>query len=303
MSFEWEAEKTIETSLAKELIQKQFPKIYCNSIRKLGSGWDNTAFVIDEKLIFRFPRRQIALDLLESEWYILPKIANLLPLDTPFPKWKGEPTDRFPWPFIGYPMLPGNTACYVDLSDKQRDQMAKKIANFLLTLHGISSSIISDHQILNDNYSRIDKTCLIPKIKTNIEELSLLKLLDNRKKLEEILDDSKNLRAPTTSTLVHGDFYIRHLLVDEAHTLTGVIDWGDVHIGDPAIDLSIAHSFLPRKSQEKFKRVYGKISNDTWGLARLKAIHSSTYLMLFGYHSKDPDLLREGQKALTMITS
>ena len=44
---------------------------------------------------------------------------------------------------------------------------------------------------------------------------------------------------------VHGDLYARHLLLDETRLPSGVIDWGDVHLGDPALDLSVAISFLP----------------------------------------------------------
>lgn len=61
----------------------------------------------------------------------------------------------------------------------------------------------------------------------------------------------------------HGDFYARHLLYHRGH-LAGVIDWGDVHLGDPAVDLSIAFSFLPPEAREDFKHAYGEIGEATW---------------------------------------
>src|SRR5207253_3160794 len=63
---------------------------------------------------------------------------------------------------------------------------------------------------------------------------------------------------------VHGDLYARHLIVDEHHTATGVLDWGDVHLGDPAIDLTLAFTFLPPESRDAFRAAYGPIDDATW---------------------------------------
>lgn len=301
MTRPWEAEQTIEPQVALQLIREQFPELRADKIRLLGVGWDNTAFVVEEELIFRFPRREIALPLLEAEWCVLPKLAHRLPLPIPVPKWKGKPTKVFPWPFIGYKMLPGFTACYANLSEEERGALAEPIARFLSVLHATPSSEISQCHIPGDNRSRIDAAHLLPKIQKTFEELSLLGLLENKKELEAFLEPPENFREPISSCVVHGDFYVRHLLVDEKHRLSAVIDWGDVHIGDPAIDLGIAHAFLPHRVHDRFRKIYGGIDDTTWRLARLRAISSSTYIILFGYHSGDPDLLREGLRSLKLI--
>lgn len=298
MVHQWEPQQTLEPPTALALIQEQFPILSATKIRLLGAGWDNTAFVVNEEFIFRFPRRQIAVPLLEAEWCMMPKLGPRLPLPVPIPKWHGSPTPHFPWPFIGYKMLPGFTACYANLSEGQRASLAQPIAQFLSALHATPSSLFSGCQIPGDNQSRIDWKQLIPKTLKNFEELSLLNLLENRKKLESIVDGCRDLRPPITSVVVHGDFYVRHLLVDEKHHLVGVIDWGDIHLGDPAIDLSIAHSFLPSYAHSTFKQAYGEISHDTWLLALLRSIYSSTMLVLYGHHSEDPIILREGLRSL-----
>ena len=46
------------------------------------------------------------------------------------------------------------------------------------------------------------------------------------------------LPLDTSLVLVHGDFYSRHVLVDETGGMAGVIDFGDLHVGHPAVDLS-----------------------------------------------------------------
>lgn len=301
MAFQWEAEQTIEPPLALCLIKEQFPELHPEKIRVLGVGWDNTAFVVNEDLIFRFPRREFALPLLEAEWSFLPKLAPQLPVPIPVPKWKGQATNRFPWPFIGYRMLPGFTACYAKLSEDERASLAEPIARFLKILHAIPIAEMAHCEIPNDNAARINGHQLTQKIRNNFEELALLNLLPNKKALEKVVENSQQFRAPLSTTIVHGDFYVRHLLLDEKHQMVGVIDWGDVHPGDPAIDLSIAHSFLPPDTHQQFKNTYGDISDETWCLAKLRAIFSSTILVLFGHHSGDPNITREGLRSLQVM--
>lgn len=303
MAHQWEPQQILEPPLALDLIREQFPDLTLFKIRLLGAGWDNTAFVINEDLIFRFPRREIAVPLLETEWCILPKLASRLSLPIPIPKWRGSSTSRFPWPFIGYKMLAGFTACYANLSEEERGRLAQPIAHFLASLHATPASITSECQISGDNQGRIDWKILIPKVMKNIEELSLLNLLEKKNELESLVESLQDLRPPISSVVVHGDFYVRHILVNEVHELVGVIDWGDIHVGDPAIDLAIAHSFLPPSAHAKFREAYGDISEETWSLALLRAIYSSTLLILYGYHSKDPVILREGLRSLKIITS
>ncbi len=300
MQHQWEAEEIIEPALALQLVQEQFPELGAKKIRLLGAGWDNTAFVINDEFIFRFPRRKIALPLLETEWCFLPKLRARLPVKVPVPKWKGVPSSHFPWVFIGYKMLPGFTACHVNLTEDEREALAEPIGRFLQVLHATPSSEISDCHIPADNLSRVDPIQMELKIRKNIEEISLLGLCE-KEKIFELLESVQNTRKPASSVIVHGDFYVRHLLVDEKHALCGVIDWGDVHFGDPAIDLAIAHSFLPPSAHAEFKRAYGKISDETWELAKLRAIMSSTFIILFGHHTKDPAILREGLRALEVM--
>ena len=73
--------------------------------------------------------------------------------------------------------------------------------------------------------------------------------------------------------LLHGDLYARHLLVDASHDLCGVIDWGDVCIGDPSIDLGIAWSFFPAEGRRRFFAIYGEVDAATAERARFNAVN------------------------------
>jgi aminoglycoside phosphotransferase (APT) family kinase protein len=116
-----------------------------------------------------------------------------------------------------------------------------------------------------------------------------------------ILDGAPRSWAARRDVLAHGDLYARHLLVDLEGQLAGVIDWGDVHIGDPAVDLSIAHSFLPPSAHPGFLDAYGAVAAPAWSVARLRALWHTSMVLLYAADCGDADLLREGLRAMSCI--
>jgi aminoglycoside phosphotransferase (APT) family kinase protein len=112
------------------------------------------------------------------------------------------------------------------------------------------------------------------------------------------------LRAPAARALVHGDLYVRHLLVDDEASLCGVIDWGDLHIGHPAIDLAVAYGFLPPAARPTFLRAYGKrVPAPTWWLARFRAVYSALAILNYSRDVGDGDLEGEGRQSLANALS
>lgn len=65
---------------------------------------------------------------------------------------------------------------------------------------------------------------------------------------------------------VHGDVNASNLLVKNGQ-LSGVIDFGQLCIGDPACDLMIAWTFFSGKSREVF-RTYLPLDGETWARGR-----------------------------------
>lgn len=80
MTRPWSPKHTVPESLARALIEAQFDELAPIRIEPFGVGWDNTAFLVNETFVFRFPRRQIAVEFLEAEIRVLPHIAGRLPL-------------------------------------------------------------------------------------------------------------------------------------------------------------------------------------------------------------------------------
>ena len=66
------------------------------------------------------------------------------------------------------------------------------------------------------------------------------------------------VHLPKTKVLVHGDLYCRHLMFDD-NKLIGIIDWGDVGINSPAVDLGVIFSFYPTDCHQAFFDIYGEV--------------------------------------------
>jgi aminoglycoside phosphotransferase (APT) family kinase protein len=104
-------------------------------------------------------------------------------------------------------------------------------------------------------------------------------------------------------TLVHGDLYSRHLILDDDSKLTGIIDWGDVHIGDRATDLMIAFTILPPNARRAFFEIYGEVHPLTLELARFRAVNHGLNVVHYAHQVNDVDLLRETIHGMNFVIS
>ena len=259
----WTAERTVSRDLARDLIEDQFPELAPARVESPSEGWDNVAYQVNATWVFRFPRRTIAVDLLRTEVTVLPMIAPRLPLPVPVPLFVGEPEERFPWPFAGYRRLAGRTACRADLDDEQRSRAAEPLARFLRALHSIPAEEAARAGAGPDTLARMDVQLRRGMLTDRLDTLRAKGLIDDVRPWREIAEAMPAGLPPGGPALVHGDLYARHILVDDECVPCGVIDWGDVHLGEPALDLSIAHGFLPPAARGAFREAYGPIDDDT----------------------------------------
>src|ERR1051325_5906514 len=103
----WAAEVHVDEALAGRLVAAQFAPLPERSLVLLGEGWDYAAFLVDQKWVFRFPRRAIVVPGTALEIATLPLLAPLLPIAIPMPEFVGKPSLDFPWQFYGALYLPG----------------------------------------------------------------------------------------------------------------------------------------------------------------------------------------------------
>lgn len=297
MSQPWVPETVVTPELAIELIRAHFPELEPRTAELLGNGWDNTAYLIDGELVFRFPRREIAVALMECEVRVLRRVAPLLPLAVPIPQWAASPSDGYAWPFAGYRRLGGTSASQVALTDEQRTAAAPVLGAFLRALHSCPRAGLD---LPDDHIGRLDVAGRVPVLRERLAALVGRGRLPSADAWLALFRDEIPSRGEE-GVLVHGDMYSRHLLVDDDGRLAGVIDWGDVHAGDPAVDVSIAWSFLPAAARPAFFSAYGDVPERTRRLARLRATSHTISTCWYADAVGDAPLLAESLKALRHV--
>jgi aminoglycoside phosphotransferase (APT) family kinase protein len=281
MTVPWKAEFPVAPDLAQSLIVEQFPQLA-------------PAFRVNAALVFRFPRRQVGAECLATE-------VRILPLPIPNPIFVGQPTGRFPWLFAGYAMLAGRTACAAALNTKQREAAAEPLATFLAMLHSVEPGVVRRLNPPADLLGRLDMARRIPQMHERLAECVKLGVVSDPAICRAIIESAATAPPRRPTALVHGDVYVRHILVGSDMRPNGIIDWGDVYAGDIALDLSIAHTFLPPRAHDAFRRAYGPIDDGTWRLARFRALSYGLILSIYALQTNDDDLRREGEFILNNI--
>jgi aminoglycoside phosphotransferase (APT) family kinase protein len=233
----------VDDELARRLIAAQFPALRDATIRHIGEGWDNAAYLIEEHLVFRFPQRKIVAPLMHKEIANLPMLAPLLPYPIPVPTYSGTPSDDYPYPFAGYEIVYGAPADTRALNEAEHRQLARDLGRFLRALHNLDPAPFRAAGLPTDEIGKLD-----PK-RLGVDEAPL---------------DGE-------PCIVHGDLYEKHLLLDHRNRLCGVIDWGDLHDGLPAVDLSSVHMVLPPHVHNEFFSTYGNVNDRAWRFAAHRA--------------------------------
>jgi len=303
MNQSWAAELKIAPTIATYLIESQFPELKPVNLELIGEGWDNIVYRVNSIYVFRFPRRQLGVNLLEAEGELLPQLHHRFPISIPRPLFYGHPVSEYNWPFLGYQFLEGQSACKMHLSYQERVNLAAPLAHFLKSLHSISECESLALGAKYDHLGRLDVSARWPQIRKNLEKIQEQKLFDHCKTLLIKLDTMKQLHDAGPKVLVHGDLYARHLLINETRKLAGVIDWGDMHVGNPAVDLQIVFSFLPENAYAVFFSIYGAIDEKMRQLAIFRALYHTSILVLYSHEIADKDLLAESIMGLQLIAN
>jgi aminoglycoside phosphotransferase (APT) family kinase protein len=290
---EWKAEIAVSEALARNLLTRQFPQLQLQELRPFGEGWDNTVFLVNGEWIFRFPRRQVAIAGVETEMRILPRLAALLPLPIPKPEFLGQPSPEYPWPFFGGRWVSGRELPELALSEAQRIRLAKPLARFLEALHAPAVFEALGNELRVDPVGRGNMSARVPMTETKLRDVEQLGLWRAPAEVPALLREAAKLPIPPPASVVHGDLHFRHLLLDDAGDLRGVIDWGDLHAGDPAVDLQLYWSLLPPAGRAEFLREYGPIPEDRLLRARVLALFLGAALASYGHQERMPAVKRE----------
>jgi len=300
---QWQADIEIDAALATQLVRRQFPQFAAAEIATFGAGWDNEAFLVAGSVVFRFPRRQVSAELIEREVAVLPHIADALPLAISHPLYVGAAVPEYPYVFAGYAQITGATACSFPFTDALRAEIAEPLGTFVRALHAIDPQPFVERGLPPDTLARLDHTRRHVQTLERIAFLAANGVGDLGPFVAWLEAHPPIAGAASERCIVHGDLYARHVIVDDGGRAVGVIDWGDVHYGDRALDLAVAHLLLPVTAHGTFRAAYGAIDERTWSAARYRAIYHAILELDFGVRVGDAGMRAAGTAALGFMRS
>ena len=199
------------------------------SVVPIGVGEFCHAFLVDGLDVYRVARHEEAGRALQREACVLGRIAGSLELSIPDPIEVN--VEAHPG-YVSHRLVEGTEVTregYERLTSMRRREAATAVGRFLRQLHGIDRSIVEvcrleviDAAILRDRVASLALTTL-----AQLGEPS-------RTFAAQVL--AQSVLTPPEPVLLHGDLSPEHVLADADGTVTGVIDFGDIAVGDPAWD-------------------------------------------------------------------
>lgn len=225
------------------LIQANFPHLALHQVQPITRGWDSFVLDVNDEFIFRFPMRDDVVAQLERERHVLPKLA--LTLSTPIPQFEmlGQGNASYPYTFVGYRKLHGVPLEDETITQQQLFTLAPALATFLHELHSfpLAQAVQAGVQEHTPEQWRARYQERYVDLQKRVFPLLDGELCTKSARLwRDFLDTPAHFAFQPV--LIHCDLGSEHILCDpERGVLTGIIDWGDMTIGDPALDFVGLH--------------------------------------------------------------
>ncbi|WP_371484078.1 aminoglycoside phosphotransferase family protein [Kitasatospora sp. NBC_00315] len=240
----------VTAELVRDLLRDQHPDLADHPLRFGARGWDSQMWRLGDDLAVRLPWATRSADaLLRKEHAWLPALAARLPLPVPVPQRLGEPSERFPRPWIVTTWVPGTPADHVPVA--RAGEAADALAGFLTALHLPAPA---DAPAGRGRGGPLDEVAeAFAEQLASAAELGLVQAPDA---VRAVWEDA--LAAPEWSgppVWLHGDLHPANVLTADG-TFCGVIDFGDLCAGDPACDLAAPWVLLPDGAADRFHDAY-----------------------------------------------
>ncbi|MCT2591260.1 aminoglycoside phosphotransferase family protein [Streptomyces sp. N2-109] len=240
----------ITEELIRDLLREQHPDLTDHPLRLGARGWDNQLWRLGDDLAVRLPwATQSADALLRKEHAWLPLLAPDLPLPVPVPQRLGEPSERFPRPWIVTTWVPGEPA---DRAPATRAaEAAVTLAAFLTALHRPAPD---EAPAGRGRGGRLADTA--EHFTRELASATELGLIPDPDAVRAVWEDAAAAPEWAGPALwLHGDLHPANVLTTNG-TFSGVIDFGDLFAGDPACDLAAAWILLPDGAADRFHDAY-----------------------------------------------
>lgn len=207
----------------RALINADFPDLTINSIKYLGSGWENAAILVNEDTVFRFPRalfenpESLNTKNIGKEVKVLKFLAGKLSFATPNPDYVA-PSHRY----FGYKLLKGTLWDQVGQDEQLTDEYLR---DWVLKRSELSKAV-SEEDAKNlglDRYHTNKNEQLVKQFLAEPESDERVKTLAQNA-MQMVLT---KLKTTEHWVFVHEDLQMSNCFVDPTEKkITGVIDFG-----------------------------------------------------------------------------
>ena len=220
-------DRHLDADVVRRLLREQFPQFAGEPIGYLAEGYDHQMYEVGEWL-FRFPKRAEVVPWFLHEIEALAVIEPVIGVPVPRFEHIGEPSELFPYPFAGYRRLSGVGAGDVEHVDLR--QLGVAIGRALTALHSIEPALITtapQHDAEPAVWGfRYDEAVLEGLPRDIHDEVAAF-----------LRNEIPRPAFAGPARVVHSDLLPEHVLIDPSTgLLSGIIDFADLLIGDPAGD-------------------------------------------------------------------
>lgn len=291
----------MEKEQASEIIKKNFSQLNIESIEIAGEGLDSKAFVVNGDLIFRFPKYEDVGEKLKVEIALLPQLRWHLKLLIPNFEYIGKQENSLP--FVGYKKIQGvalEKELFDSLDMELQEKLIEQIADFIKQVHAFSAEEANKLGAKVTNFQE-NYTADFAKIKKKAWHLLDIKTQTYIDQLfNTYLSNQENFNY--VPTLLHSDLSPDHIIYDpDKKLIVGIIDFGDIEIGDPDYDLMYLYREYSPEFVERLLQYYPHdnkehLMDKLYFLSRRNTIHD----ILIAVERKDDIKL---QKALNKISA
>lgn len=264
------------TDLVRRLLVAQFPQWGGLDVEAVGVvGTANAVYRVGGGLSVRLPLGEGAARDVDRERRWLPRIAEAVPVGVPEAVGFGEPGEGFPWPWAVHTWLDGAPPVPGRLRDPAG--VARDLAGFVGALRlmdpqgapaAYRSEPLADRDAQTRQAAADVRDAVSPEVVDAVWSAALA-------------------AEPHTGPPVwlHSDLQPGNLLLI-GDRLTGVIDFGCLGAGDPAVDLIPAWYVLPAAARPLFRDAVGA-DDAAWARARGWAL-SIALMELRSYRTANP---------------
>ncbi len=251
------------TEVTEEIIRllaRHLPGYEVGSVKRLGEGQDNAAYEVNGELVVRQSKIDEAAgrgEAVRREAALLAAVAELSPVPVPQPVFVDEVAG-----VLAYGKLPGRPLNLHPVREPMR--LAAPLGGFLSRLHAAPVERMEAF-VPRDIYPLSE---LLEEAEGHYGEVVAHVPSAARRMVEDFLGNPAPAE-PGVPAFCHNDLGAEHVLADaETSTVTGVIDWTDAAIADPAYDLALVYRDLgPEVFERTLAHYHGRL--DDAGRARV----------------------------------